>query len=67
MGKPIFNQFLLTTNWIRLCQLFLASIMSRHILLATTTKTNTSGNILFYIPILCLINTFLVFFCNLYI
>jgi type IV secretory pathway VirB6-like protein len=32
----------------RLCQLFLASRISRHIFLATTTKTNTSGNILFY-------------------
>ena len=28
----------------RLCQLFLASRISRHIFLAMTTKTNTSGN-----------------------
>ena len=32
----------------RLCQLFLASRISRHIFLATTIKTNTSGNTLFY-------------------
>jgi hypothetical protein len=36
----------------RLCQLFLASRISRHIFLATTTKTNTSGNTLFYTDIM---------------
>jgi hypothetical protein len=36
----------------RLCQLFLASRISRHISLATTTKTNTSGNTLFYTDIM---------------
>jgi hypothetical protein len=35
-----------------LCQLFLASRISRHIFLATTTKTNTSGNTLFYTDIM---------------
>jgi hypothetical protein len=37
---------------VRLCQLFLASRISRHIFLATTTKTNTSGNTLFYTDIM---------------
>ena len=36
----------------RLCQLFLASRISRHIFLATTTKANTSGNTLFYTDIM---------------
>ena len=35
-----------------MCQLFLASRISRHIFLATTTKTNTSGNTLFYTDIM---------------
>jgi hypothetical protein len=38
----------------RLCQLFLASKISRHIFLATTIKTNTSGNTLFYTDIMSL-------------